>query len=198
MALDYRGDYIVRFGFPHRINGDGTLADVDLLTAANSATCSFAAYSVPIRSTVVEVLTTTTINVELADIAKFVNVQRIEFIDGLSAAQIVTIDSVTPLAGTLGFSADAIASPPKVGSPCRLIFGPNGNERQVMTEYGTAVPPVDAATRLWGWEGGFTNSLYPEVTPAMQFEIESRVIGSGGNLDGVKREFHVMRDTRNA
>ena len=69
MALDYRGDYMVRFGFPHRINGDGSLVAADLLTAANSATCSYAAYSVPIRSTVFNVVATDQIEVDPAGVA---------------------------------------------------------------------------------------------------------------------------------
>ncbi len=198
MALDYRADYMVRFGFPHRINGDGSLVAADLLTVANGATCSFAAYSVPIRSTVVSVFSTTQIIVDAADFTKFVVGQRIEFIDGFSVAQIVTLDGLDVPTNRIDFSADPIVQAPHVGSPGRLIFGPNAAERQTMVEYGTAVPPVDAASKLWGWEAGFTNSLFPEVVPTMQFEIESRAIGAGGNLDGVKREFHVMRDTRNA
>lgn len=202
MSLDYRADYAVRYRNPHPLNGDGSLVLADLLSNANGATCSFAVYSALIRSAVVSVLDTINVQIDPEESKLFTVDDRVSFIDGLGIETIVTLTTISPT-GLLEFSGDPITNAPHPGSSVRLIFGPLTLERQPMVEFGT--PSIDTTeptgggrppSELWGWESGFTDSLFPEITPLTDFEIESRVIGSGGDLDGVRRQFHTMRDTR--
>lgn len=201
--LDYRADYVVRYRNPHVINGDGSLTLADLLSDVNGATCSYAVYSATKRSSVLSVVDATNLLVPIAEAALFAVGERLAFIDGVGIEAIVTLDAIDTGLGQLTFSGDPIAQAPHPGSSARLIFGPLAAERQAQAEFGT--PSIDTTkpagggrppSELWGWEGNFTDTLYPEITPLTGFEIESRAIGSGGNLDGVRREFHVMRDTR--
>jgi len=195
MPIDYRADYMVRYVNPYTLNGDGSLTLADLLSAVNGATCSYAVYAAITRTSVASVVDTTNVLVPAGEAALFTLGQRVAFIDGGAAEQLVTLDLVDTALDQLGFSADPIALAPEPGSSARRIFGALGSERVAMAEYGT--PSIDDATAdLWGWEAGLTDTLYPELTPRVKYEIESRVIGAGGNLDGVQRIFDTVRDTR--
>jgi len=208
MSLDYRADYNVRYVNPFQTQPGGAFpTNVDqLLSVAESAAASYAAYSAVTRSTVLSVVSTTVVKIPLTPTNEsllFTIGERVALIDGLGVEALVTLDGIDTTLGELTFSGDAISDAPFPGGSIRRIFGPSGSERQTMAEYGT--PSIDRTpdtvtgllpAELWGWVAAFTDTLFPEITPLTKFEIEERVIGSGGNLDGVRREFHVMRDTR--
>lgn len=208
MPLDYRADYNVRVVNPFQQQPGGAFpSNVNqLLSAAELATCSFAVYHAITRSTVLSVESTTIVKVPILPANEsllFTTGERLALIDIGGVERIVTLDGIDTVTGELTFSADPIAGAPFPGSSIRRILGPNAAERQGMVEYGT--PSIDRTpdtvtgllpAKLWGWVAGFTDTLFPEITPLTKFEIESRVIGAGGNLDGVRRKFDVMRDTR--
>lgn len=208
MPVDYRADYNVRHINPFQEQPGGAFpTNVDqLLSEAEGATCSFAVYHALTRSTVLSVESTTAVRVPLLPANEsllFTIGERLALVDIGGVERIVTLDGIDIVLGELAFSADPIAGAPFPGSSIRRIFGPAGAERQAMAEYGT--PSIDRTpdpitkllpAELWGWVAGFTDTLFPEITPLTKFEIESRIIGAGGNLDGVRRKFDVMRDTR--
>lgn len=208
MSLDYRADYTVRFVNPFQEQPGGAFpTNVNqLLTDAEGAISSYAVFSATTRSSVLSVVDTDTVKVPLLPVNEsllFTIGERLALIDIAGIERLVTLDGIDTTLGELSFSADPIAGAPHPGSSVRRIFGPAGTERQDMAEYG--VPSVDRVpdtvtnllpAELWGWIAGFTDTLFPEVTPLAGFEIEVRVIGAGGNLDGVRRQFHTMRDTR--